>query len=211
MKLKKDAQLYNAFNHFIDMREIDDNSIIVDAGACWGDFIKCLRKHERGKNCRIIAVECQRDNVKALRERGYQNVTVCERALVGQGYGDKATFSQVIKQKGWGNLFGNTIRPGRRKVDYEVKTLRINDIFSVLGIGWIDFLKMDIEGAEWNILKTMTEETASKIGQMSMEVHGWCGFTISDVIGRMSDLGFRAFLPNEEDREVFGKRLSIEK
>lgn len=210
METIENLQLYSSAHHFIDMREIDDDSIIVDAGACWGGFIECLREHERGKNCRVIAVECDKDNIKKLKERNYRNTTICDKALVGQDFDDRSVFYQIIGYAQWGNFYKKT--PGdptgiNEIKEYEVEVLRINDIFSVFDIEWIDFLKMDIEGLERDILKTMTEETAVKIGQVSIEVHDWDGFpSVSDVIEMLGDLGFNAFTPDKTRKEVFGKR-----
>lgn len=212
MKTIEDIQLYKPAAHYIDMREIDDDSIIVDAGACWGGFIECLREHESGRNCRIIAIECDKDNIKKLRERNYRNVMVCKKALVGQDSDNRPIFYQVIGKPEWGNFYKKHPGDFAEIKEYKVKTLKINDIFSVLDINWIDFLKMDIEGSEGDILKTMTEETAVKIGQMSIEVHDWDGFlSVSDIIEKLSDLGFNAFTPDKAKNEVFGKRERLEK
>jgi len=210
--MKENIQLYTSANHFIDMREIDDSSIIVDAGACWGGFIEGLREHENGKNCRVIAIECEKYNIRKLKERNYHNVTVCEKALVGQDFDDKPVFYQIAGYTQWGNFYKKHPGDFAEIKEYEVETLKINDIFSVFDIKWIDFLKMDIEGSEGDILKTMTEETAVKIGQMSIEVHDWDGFlSVSDVIERLGDLGFSAFTPNKGKAEVYGKRERLEK
>jgi len=207
MKLREDIELCNSFGHFIDLREIDENSVIVDAGACHGDFVKSLQGYKQGKNCKIIAIECNKDNIRVLEEKNYPNITIYNKAFVGQNFGDKVVFTHIIGLKGQGNLFSFCHPSWKEGVkEYEVETLRVNDIFSVLNIEWIDFLKMDIEGSEWEILKTMTEETAAKVGQMSLEVHEWYGFTISAVVEKLNDLGFKTCRPDANSTEIYGKR-----
>lgn len=212
MEKVEDVQLYISANHFIDMREIDDNSIIVDAGACWGGFIECLREHERGKNCRVIAIECDKDNIRKLKERNYRNVTVCEKALVGQDSDNRPVFYQVVGNPQAGNFYKKIPISSTEIKEYEVEVLRINDVFSVFDVERIDFLKMDIEGSEGDILKTMTEDIAAKIGQISIEVHKWDGFlSVSDAVQILGDLGFNAFTPNKAKAEIYGKRERLRK
>jgi len=76
---------------------------------------------------------------------------------------------------------------------YSVETLRINDIFDELGIDKIDFMKVDIEGAEKIIFDAMSMETARKIKQITIEV-SWpspnAGITMDWAKKRFLELGF---------------------
>jgi len=172
-----ESSLTNVHENFIDLNYINDNSVVIDAGACVGDFMRSIQRHERAKRCRIIAIECNYENADELRTRNFPNATVCERALTGQNYGDEVEFYHHEGLAQCGNIMklihSKKKRQGRlrRLMIYKVKTLKINDIFSELGIDKIDFLKMDIEGAEKDVLRTMTRKTASRITQLSVEVH----------------------------------------
>ena len=165
--------LTNVYSNFIDLRRIDDNSIIIDAGACFGLFIEALRKKPEASKCRVIALECDRDNAKALERKKFLNLKICKRALVGQSSAKNTLFYQYVGLPGWGSTINRRVWHKKCKEvrKYEVGTVRINDIFKDLSIEHIDFLKMDIEGAEMEVLDTMTRKTASKITQLSVEVH----------------------------------------
>lgn len=183
--------------HVIDLSRIDDSSVIVDAGACVGEFIQNIRRYEQAKRCKIIAIECNFENVDILKTLNFPNVTVCERALTGQNYGDETEFYHHEGLVQWGNIIkffptqtARTKNP-RRLVAYKVKTLKINDIFSELGIDRIDYLKVDIEGAEADLMKTMTKETASRIEQIYVESHlSHKSITASEIEQRLIELDY---------------------
>ena len=58
----------------------------------------------------------------------------------------------------------------------------IESIMSAGGLNRIDFLKIDIEGWEFDLLSKISDETLSKVRKISMEVHVWGVFDyISDL------------------------------
>lgn len=193
--------------HFVNLDKLNDQSIIVEAGAAWGFIIEKLRNREQTKECEIFAIECNKDNAKTLREKNFHNVTICEKALVGQDFGDSITFYQHLGLPRWGNIFKSTGQ-GHRKFKgikkYKVKTLKINDIFSVLRIDKIDFLKMDIEGSEKGIMDTMSEEVASKIDQISVKDYFPFGLPHGYYERIFERLGFKIKI--RKKNEIFGER-----
>jgi FkbM family methyltransferase len=66
--------------------------------------------------------------------------------------------------------------------------------------GWCDFLKLDCEGAEFEILLGASDETLKRVRMMALEVHeGVGGHTRSDLEKRLTDAGFQT-----ETRETSG-------
>ena len=61
---------------FVDLDKLNDQSIIVEAGAALGVIIKELRNYEQTKRCRIFAIECNKDNIKRLKAQNFHNVTI---------------------------------------------------------------------------------------------------------------------------------------
>ncbi len=182
-----------AKGHFVDIDKLNDESIIIDAGAAWGDTIEELRTCRQTKSCRIFALECHRDHIKTLEAKKFHNVIIYEKALVGQDSPDNVTFYQHLGLPGWGNLtkaYGKGHRKFKGIKTYEVEALRINDLFDYLKIDKVDFLKMDIEGSECGVLETMSREMASKIKQISVEVHVSLGVRKEYVEYHMKRLGF---------------------
>jgi len=196
-----------AKGHFVDLDKLNDESVIVDAGAAWGDTIEALRTFRQTERCRIFAFECHREHIKTLEEKRFFNVTLYKKALVGQNVPGSVTFYQHNGLPGWGNItkpLGRHHRKFKGIVAYEVETLRINDLFGTLGLNEIDYLKMDIEGSEREILETMSEETASRIKQMSIEYHTFLGMTRECTERHLERLGFE--IKKRKNIELFCER-----
>jgi len=52
-----------------------------------------------------------------------------------------------------------------------------------------DLVKMDCEGAEWQILRD--DDSWQKVRFLTMEFHLWAGYTLDDLRSRITSLGFR--------------------
>jgi FkbM family methyltransferase len=192
-----EINLTEVLTNFVDMSYIDAGSIVIDAGACLGLFIEDLRRNPEASKCRVIALECNTDNVKVLMSKNLHNVNVHNRALVGQDTPERTLFYQYLGFEQWGATRDRVELGLRRKSKgvkkYIVRTVRINNIFDYFNIDHIDFLKMDIEGTEMDVLGTMTQETASRIKQLSIEVH----ITMDNrppIKKRLEQLGYEAQL-----------------
>lgn len=194
--------------NFIDFEKLRDNAVIVDAGAYTGEFIETMNQHRQSAKSKIMAIECDRDNIKMLRERNFPNVTICEKALVGYKPGENLIYHKYIGFPQSGSVgYEKTYvkkHEGLKEIQkYEVETLGINDIFSELGIDRIDYMKMNIEGLERDVIAAMTEETASRIDQISISLHPKILSDLSstslkrsakvDIIQRLNELGFKAW------------------
>jgi len=204
-----DTQLSFVGGHFIDLQKIGDDSIIVDAGACIGEFIEALHRHEQGMKCKIMALECDRDNIKTLKEKNYYNVTIYPKALIGNNSDGKIIFYQYLGLPHSGNVgfikkYLLNHKDFRGMLKYEVEILRINDIFSALNVDRINYMKMNIEGAERDVLGMMTKKTASKIDHVSVSIHAnfLPGISYSTITERLVELGFDAWKAG--DREIYG-------
>ncbi len=193
--------------HYIDLEKMRDNPVIVDAGACMGKYIEIMNK--RIKGCKIMAIECDRENIETLREKNFSNVTICEKALIGYSFRGRMVYHKYVGLPYSGSIgYEKTyIKKNTRKfkevIKYEVETFGINDIFTEFDIDRIDYLKMNIEGAERDVLAAMTKETALRIGQISVSIHTKIHDDLAssplkdsvktDAIQRLNELGFTAW------------------
>lgn len=195
--------------HYVDIDKLNDDSIIIDVGACVGTVIEALREYKQTAKCKIIALECNKKLVEILRKQNFNNIEICEKALTGQNAGKYVTFFEGKRGPNWGSIESASLNerweesPGK----YKVKTLKINDIFDEFDIDKIDYMKMDIEGGEKLILDTMSTETAMKIKQWTMEVHWpnpYSGITMEGTESRLIDLGFK--IVRKDRTEIFCER-----
>lgn len=159
--------------HFIDVSKLNDDSIIVDAGACVGEVIEGLRGYKQTSRCKIFAIEPDKLNIAELKKENFSNVEICEKALVGQNTEGPVKFFRHPRGSNWGSIeLARLTERWEVAVDsYFVETLKINNIFDEFGIDKIDYMKMDVEASEKSIFDTMSIETARKIKQLSVEVH----------------------------------------
>ena len=82
--------------------------------------------------------------------------------------------------------------------DFSVEVLNVMGVLDLVQKETIDLLKLDIEGAEYEIIKDLNSELAVRIGQIIVEFHHLDigRFTLSDTkeaIRHLSDLGFSYF------------------
>jgi len=71
-----------------------------------------------------------------------------------------------------------------------IPTISVEDILKREGLPRIDFLKLDCEGAEHDILRNMSLETAAKIMGIAMETHRVPSEFSIDIPLRLKELGF---------------------
>lgn len=153
----------------------------VDIGANDGVFIEWLMSETKEFGKKYYAVECDPRAVKFLDDKfnNRDEVVVVNKALWkenAQGLalnheGDTSTLSSLIVDK-----------LGKVPVDaWNLKTLK-----SKLNIKHIDFLKMDIEGAEYEVINSWTEDDIKGIRMFLVEFHN----NVQNLITKFMELGY---------------------
>ena len=113
--------------------------IVIDAGGCWGDTALYFAQNA----ARVFCFECMPSNQKIIRENLALNLSLAEKISVVP----KALWSQ----SGQKVIFEDNGAGSHRSSDgrgIEVETLTIDDLVSGNSLERVDFIKMDIEGAE---------------------------------------------------------------
>lgn len=141
--------------------------IAVDAGAFIGRHT-LMYARAVGPQGRVIALEPLPANYRLLVENvalnGYANVTCVPHAL-GRGGG------QVLLRYEEETSTASTVRHLPRAV--EVPQSRLDDLLDQLGIAQIDLLKIDVEGAEGEVLEGSRRIlAASPCARVVVELHG---------------------------------------
>jgi len=134
---------------------IGPSDTVIDIGASFGLFTTHAAR--LASNGRVCALEPCPADIKPLRQTlkdsGLSNVLVREMAL-GPITG-RTTLS-------WPQLDG---------AQKEVPMICLADLFAEESIQGCDFLKMDIEGAEYEVFEHIPSPTLAKIKRISMEWH----------------------------------------
>lgn len=177
-------------SHLVNLGMLPDDAVIVDVGACVGNFIKDIRKHI--KRPHFYAIEPNRKNAEELRTRAIgQSAVIKEVALVGEKEPNRMKFYDIKDLPEWGNV--TNLYTSKTHTFYMVHTINLKTLLMRLPT-IIHYMKMDIEGSEWDVVNDMNEESAKRIQQLSMEIH-INGVKIQKKLER---LGYKTLLENGE-------------
>jgi FkbM family methyltransferase len=165
---------------------IQPTDTVVDIGGNIGTFsVQAAALAHRG---RVVVAEPEADNLRLLRlnvaRNAAANVTIMPVAVAGK------TGEIVLYQSVEGGY--HTIREGQLiggpGIPTRVPCLSLPDLFMQSHIERCDLLKLDCEGAEYEILDNLEAATFRRIQQVAMEYHGG---TIEPVIVSFRAHGFR--------------------
>ena len=120
---------------------ITPGSIVLDCGANYGTFTR--RALERGA-IKVVAIEIDPREQTALRRTFADEIRQGKVIVYGKGVWDRATEL---------DLRGDSVVLPRRDAPVRLPVTTIDQIVSELQLPSVDFIKMDIEGAEKNALR----------------------------------------------------------
>jgi FkbM family methyltransferase len=166
---------------------LNDNSIIIDFGAHKGDFSFQISKT---LECKCYAVEPSPELFIKINENNF--VTKYNNAITS--YNGAITF--FISRNSQANSL-NKLHASRSGLFEEVKIEAVDfeTFLQRIGVSVIDLLKIDIEGAEFELFNSTSDEILINISQITIEFHDFMkGIYNTDdvekIINRMHSLGF---------------------
>jgi FkbM family methyltransferase len=172
--------------------ELAIGSTVVDVGANIGLF-SIFASLTPG--VRIFAFEPHPENFQVLHENASSRAgdIRCFEAAIADSAGERILYEGMIpgghKMESV-NLSGTPLNKALR-----IKTQTLNDLMTIEGIDHIDFLKIDCEGAEGEILAAASLEDLSKINKIAMEFHdNASSLNHSQIMEKLIGAGFEARL-----------------
>lgn len=145
--------------------DIGKNDIVVDVGAHVGTF--AIYAALKAKSGRVYAYEPVVDNFKLLTRNISLNKLkniIPHNFAVSNRQGKKKI--HLDDSSATASAFA-----GKNQKFCLVKTVRLRDIFDNNNLRKIDFLKIDCEGSEYDILLNTPQKYLKKINKISMEYH----------------------------------------
>jgi FkbM family methyltransferase len=190
----------NLAGHTIVVRNLTSQSVVLDLGANLGSFSRAVFTRYR---CRCYAVEANPFIIEEIRGGDY--LTVANFAVANHRGSVQLTIT--------GNTESSTILPvirGDIKKSVSVPAITLEELFGELGLKRVDLIKIDIEGAEIQVLDACSDEFLRNIPQLTIEFHDFQGMTpiatIERVVDRLRRLGF---FPIKMWRTGYGDTLFI--
>lgn len=168
---------------------IKDGWTVVDIGAGIGEFAISVAKEHPG--CRVYAVEPSPASFGLLQENLRLNMVdnvMAFQVAVGSKSGKMllATMGEAVQYTTTrcATVGGTTA--------IEVQSLSLDELFRLNGIERCDFLKMDCEGCEFEVLLNSDPMVLERINHICLEYHdGFTGFSHMDLVNHLQRNGFR--------------------
>lgn len=156
---------------------IKENDIVIDIGAHVGYFTIYAAK--KAKNGKILSFEPSKESFNVLKNNlkinNIENVNV---ENIGVRSKSGASVLYVDKNNEIGNsMFSND----ENLIKENVQVTSVPEIIKKYKIESIDLLKLDCEGAEYEIILELPPSILNTIKKIAMEVHDIENYSISDI------------------------------
>ncbi|MDA4118522.1 MAG: FkbM family methyltransferase [Thaumarchaeota archaeon] len=148
---------------------VKPGDVVLDVGAHIGSFtLKAAR--EVGPAGRVISFEPSSENFGLLGRNvaanSYANIRLYNVAVGSQ---PGTARLQLHQRRGTNSLYAHSTSESVGMEDVEVRTL--DSVVRELNLARVDFMKIDVEGAELEVLKGAKEVLASFHPSIAMETH----------------------------------------
>ncbi len=173
-----------------DYGTVQDHSLVVDIGANIGAY--SLFSSATAADSLTYALEpmpgTYRLFLENIRLNNLEKKIIPFNAAIGGQSGRRKLFIQQ------GSPFNSLYPGGNEGTSVEINCISLRDFFDQNDIKRCDMLKIDCEGAEYEILYATPKEYLDRIGEIRMEYHGapsGSGYTIGGLVSFLQQRGFQ--------------------
>jgi len=143
------------------IRDLKIKGIGVDVGACFGKYTILMAKTAK----KVISLEPDKFNYgfvkKNVKLNNLKNVQPLNLALDVKDGKSRLRLSP--------SFAGHSLNPGG--IGYDVKCISLESLLNKIDEPLIDLIKMDIEGAEFRILRSANKEIFRRVKAWVIEIH----------------------------------------
>lgn len=145
--------------------DIDDTGVVVDLGANIGAFSVFAAQLRPDKITKVIAVEPEPHNLEMLYKNIKQNnmqevIEVMPYIVLGHTGG----FMGISDEHG-----GSRVMP-TQDATAKAQVISLADLLKKCGVEYVDILKIDVEGAEADIILKASKDTLNLFRYITMEI-----------------------------------------
>lgn len=174
------------YGHSVLSGRLHPRSVVVDLGSNRGAFATAIWKIA---GCRVY---CAEPNPQLCEKLARHPALTVFNLAIGPSSG-RVRFN-LAENDECSSLFNPTASAVNAAIECDALTL--TDLFDRIGVAHIDLLKVDIEGAELDLLTNTDPSVLARVNQIAVEFHESIGIgTVQDIrniIHRLQTLGFRA-------------------
>lgn len=160
---------WTEINYFINIvNYIKENSIksFLDVGSNVGEVANILFENINSINS-FYLIEPQKDNFLFLKQNTKQ-IKNCSYYDVGIYYGKSE--AELFQDPSWKNVGSFTVEVIQKQFKTTGEKIELKTL-EELNIPTVDFVKIDVEGAEYNIIKNSTY--IKEVKYIEVEFHDW--------------------------------------
>lgn len=148
--------------------EVGAGDTVIDAGGCYGDTALYFA-HKAGESGRVFSFEFMPDNIKVFNRNLDLNPTLAARIEIVPNPLWSSS-GQELYVEGVGPAAHITTSPKAADAN-QVQTMKIDDLANSKQLARVDFIKMDIEGAELEALKGAEETIRRHRPKLAISVY----------------------------------------
>jgi FkbM family methyltransferase len=182
--------------------KLSENPVIVDLGCSEGGFLEKFKN--QFKYGTFIGIEASPLNYEKIKHLNDDKTIIVNAAVCSEQREEtEISFLVAVNDGSLGSfVFDESsialAQPANTLTRYVVPTIKISEIFDKYNLEKIDVLKVDIEGAEWEVLEGLDEILLNKIEQISVEFHDFIDPSKKDrteeVVKRLKSFGFKTII-----------------
>ncbi len=144
------------------------NPVVLDCGGHIGTFSMYIKSH--WPTATILALEPVADNQQLFRHNielnNFSNVDMMPNAI----YDEHGRFYIDLAGKQFDAVSVTREKPPHDQF-ITIDALTFDEIIAAKNLQWIDLMKLDIEGAEYNLFAKSAAQLAQNVGRIIMEFH----------------------------------------
>jgi FkbM family methyltransferase len=197
------------YKKYLGIMQLSGGITVLDLGANSGGFPLVLELAGIAIK-KIVCVEMNRNTATRLNFNVTRNLDCDFKMLNVAVCGQRRDFELFLDRGGTSDSLyqdSGTARTAGRK--YMIRGITLDDIereeFNDPGV--VDLCKMDVEGAEYEILSSPTHSLLKRVRYLIIEIHNRPGHSKNDLLRKLDELGFTEIevsgVYNEQDVHLF--------